>query len=238
MKKCPECCAIFEDSIDVCPTCGEQLENYVNSSKKEENRKQEKPQVNDYINSRQRDNNAYVFERNIGNDVEINGSVVESSTQQYYQSKFTKIVQALFSGEPYQLSHTTFVTVFRVEEHTTRGYPERARDITLYGNMQNIFAVGDDVTVTASRKGNRYVAKNVYNHSINEDVRIQPYISAAVIRTVAIIIAALVLYVIIGLLTADYAAIGASIMNFFVSLLPLGFGIWILWYLLKGLFKK
>ena len=177
MKKCPECCAIFEDSIDVCPTCGEQLENYVNSSKKEEKRKQEKPQVNDYINSRQRDNNAYVFERNIGNDVEINGSVVESSTQQYYQSKFTKIVQALFSGEPYQLSHTTFVTVFRVEEHTTRGYPERARDITLYGNMQNIFAVGDDVTVTASRKGNRYVAKNVYNHSINEDVRIQPYIS-------------------------------------------------------------
>lgn len=238
MKKCPECCAIFEDSIDVCPTCGEQLENYVNSSKKEENKKQEKPQVNDYINSRQRDNNAYVFERNIGNDVEINGSVVESSTQQYYQSKFTKIVQALFSGEPYQFSHTTFVTVFRVEEHTTRGYPERARDITLYGNMQNIFAVGDDVTVTASRKGNRYVAKNVYNHSINEDVRIQPYISAAVIRTVAIIIAALVLYVIIGLLTADYAAIGASIMNFFVSLLPLGFGIWILWYLLKGLFKK
>lgn len=239
MKRCPECSAVYENTLDVCPTCGEPLENYVATSNNNNgfhNRQSGRDIHQEAPPSRA--DSAYIFEEEQGRNIIINGSVAEANTQQYYQSRFTKIVQAIFSGEPYQLSHTSFMTIFRVEEHTTRGYPERARDITLYGNMHNVFAIGDDVTVTARRKGSRLVARNVYNHSINGNVRVQAYIPAFIIRLLAMVVALIVASIIYGIVTADYAAIGAAIVGFIVSLLPTIFVVWLIWYIIKGFFKK
>lgn len=226
MKRCPECNAIFEDSIDVCPTCGVQLEPFASNSRQSGacGQSGEKTYYSQYDTRDQHETgtkSAIPFEQNTGNRLIINGSVAESNTQQYYQSKFTKIVNAIFSGEPYQFSHTTFVTVFRVEEHATRGFPEQARDITVYGNMQNLFAVGDDVTVEAVLRGERCIAKKIYNHSINSNVHVQPYISASVIRFTIIAVLALIIGTVYSIATADYAAIGQSITSRLSALLPM-----------------
>lgn len=238
MKRCPECMAFYEDNLDVCPTCGERLEPW-NGGNQPHNQGGSHPLHNVHgANGEDSSTNPYVFETTSGNNIIINGAVAEVSTQQYYQSKFTKFFQALVSGEPYQLSHTSFVTIFRVEEHTSVGYPEQARDITLYGNMQNIFAAGDDVTVTARRVGNRLVARNVYNHSISSNVRIQPNIPAGVIRFFALLILVAIIIVLHALVKADYAAMGNVIVALISSALPVIITLWLLWYLIKSFFKK
>lgn len=232
VKRCPECELIYEDDMDVCSSCGEKLEPYHPeqpvTSREEPEEAYRDPGVvvrNDPVE----ENHGFLDE--IGNSYIINGTVSEINTQQYYQSRLTKVIQALIAGEPYQLSHTTFVTLFRVEERTQTGYPAQARDITLYGNMQNIFATGDDVTVTARRKGTQYVARNVYNHSVDSPIRLQPYISANVIRVIMLIALFLLGYLIYSLVTADYSSLLAAVM-------PLIIGIAIIWYMVKPLFKR
>ncbi|HCS10416.1 MAG TPA: hypothetical protein DIV40_03060 [Clostridiales bacterium] len=242
MKLCPECNVVYENNLDVCPTCGARLENFGGGHHPNSSIKNQSSFESANENTRQADNtgdnSAYIFEQHLRGGIVINGSVAEANTQQYYQSKLTKFLHAVFSGEPYQFSHTSFVTIFRVEEHTIRGYPEQARDITLYGNMQNIFAVGDDVTVTAQRKGSRLVAKRVFNHSINSNVRIQPYIPASVIRAFFLIAVTAIVSILYSLINADYSAIGSGITALISTFLPTLFIIGITWNFIKGFFKK
>lgn len=238
MKRCPECYAFYEDDLDVCPTCGERLERHTGGGRTAGRAEQSFAHEYQAAGETARTGDPYVFEVSSGNSTVINGAVAEVSTQQYYQSKFTKFFQAVFSGEPYQLSHTSFVTLFRVEEHTTAGYPEQARDITLYGNAQNIFAVGDDVTVTARRRGTQLIARNVYNHSINSDVRVQPNIPAGVIRFFVLLLCVALVIVVCAIATADYAAMGNAAVAAFSSILPLLVVAWLFWHLIKSFFRK
>lgn len=240
MKRCVGCNVIYEDSFDVCPTCGDTLDVFGG-----EQRNNSSPQYQNNTNPRhtpQRrqtsNNSAYIFEQKSGSIFTINGSVAESNTQQYYQSRLTKLWNAIFFGEPYQLGHTSFVTIFRVEEHTTRGYPEQARDIVLYGNMQNIFATGDDVTLSARKKGSRLVADRVFNHSINDYIKLQFYIPASIISFFVLIAVIVVILIINGIINADYSAIGSAITGFISSALSFLIVIAFLWYIIKGRFKR
>lgn len=244
MKRCEECNAVYEDSFDICPTCGGKLDDFNQGTRRESSSAQNNysdfnsGRVNHSETSYSQDSDSYIFEQNDGNKLIINGAIAESNTQQYYQSKFTKVLQALISGEPYQFSHTTFVTIFRVEEHTQRGYPENARDITLYGNMQNVFAVGDDVTVEVKQRGNRYIAKRIYNHTINSDVRIQPNLPAGVIRFIALAIVTLVISLVYSVATADYGSIANAFAGLISSFLPAIVVVGIVVYIIKTYFKK
>ena len=177
---------------------------------------------------------AFTFEEKKGSHIILNGAVAESHTQQYYPSRLAKVLQAVFFGEPYQLSHTSFVTVFRVEEHVMQGYPEYARDLVLYGNMQNLFAVGDDVTVTARRRGRRLVAKRVYNHSIDGAVRVQPYIPANVIRILLALALCAAASLVRGIFGVDYGAIASGITAAAAACLPVVLSGWLLWKIVKG----
>lgn len=239
MKRCPDCNTIFENSVDVCPSCGVTLENYVMPTPHTSSNVQTHiTRATDSTANYQPTGSTYEFERIEGRNIVINGAVAEMTTQQYYQSRFTKFVRAVFSGEPYQLSHTSFVTIFRVEEHTVGSYPEQAHDIVLYGSLQNVFAVGDDVTITARRHGNRLVARNVYNHSIDSQVRIQPNIPAAVIRLLAIIIAVTLVVLLYSICTADFAALGTWLKSLIGALLPVALVVWGLWKCFKGLLGR
>ena len=238
MKRCPNCNAFYEDQFNTCPTCGGSLYSVVNSDNSNNTTFTHAGNTNPSATQ----HTMIIFEEASGTNVIINGAVTESSTQQYYQSKFSKFFHALFSGEPYQLSHTTFVTIFRVEEHAEYGYPEQARDITLYGNAQNIFAIGDDVTVTARNVGNRLVARKVFNHSINSTVHIQPNIPASVIRAFMLIAVLIVEVVVYKIATIDYAAVGSSVgktlMSCFYAVLPTIIVIWVIWILIRSLFSS
>ena len=245
MKRCPECQGIYEVYLDICPTCGEPLRscNRTTPSRGSIGNGGDDHAFSSGAGISQPSpspdsNRPGKFMEIEGKNVLINGAVVESNTQQYYQSKLTRFFNAVFSGEPYQFSHTTFVTIFRVEESTIGRYPEHAMDVTLYGNMQNLFAVGDDLTITGRRKGSGVVAKSIFNHSISSPIRMQPYIPAGVVRGFVLFVAATALYVIYGILTADYLAIFDSLLNRLLGMLPLGLLVIIGWYLLKAFFRK
>lgn len=240
MKRCQHCNVFYEDRFELCPTCGERL---CQVDDRDDVGEGAAPFSHTESTGHRSDHrNSITFEETRGADVIINGAVAESSTQQYYQSKFSKFIRALFSGEPYQLSHTTLETVFRVEEHVEYGYPEQARDITLYGNAQNIFAVGDDVTVTARRVGERLIARKILNHSINSEVHVQPNIPAGVVRLFMFFAFLIVAVVIYKITAVDYAAVGSNIgkalLSCLYAILPTIIGIWVFWKILKGLFSN
>ena len=91
------------------------------------------------------------------------------------------------------------------------GYPENAADFTLFGSLQNLLSPGDDVTVLAKRKGHRYIARQVYNHSTDSYVRTTPNIPAAVIRVFAFLLLAAVIFAIVSIASINYSAIGSAI---------------------------
>lgn len=246
MKKCNLCNAVYDDSHNICPTCGVRLTSLSSSEERsvQRNNYTVNPNTYDYSstyggNSRTEErNSAYQFVQSDGSTVIFNGAVAESNTQQFYQSKFTKIVRALFSSEPYQLSHTSYITVFRVEEHSIHNYPEQAQDIVLFGGIQNVFAPGDDVTVHTKRKGNRYVAQSIFNHSINSNVRIEGNIPAGVVQFLFWAMVLAIVFIIYSIASVDYAVVGQAIMQFIYSLIPTILTIVILWYIIKSFFKK
>lgn len=246
MKKCNSCNAVYDDSHNICPTCGVRLAALSGSDSRVAQR-QNPPSVdttfdipNSYsgYTSRQSAEPAYRFIEYDGSTVIFNGAVAEANTQQFYQSKFTKIIRALFSSEPYQLSHTSYLTVFRIEEHSINNYPEQAQDIVLFGGIQNVFAPGDDVTVRTKRKGNRYVAKSVFNHSINSNVRIEGNIPAGLIKFIFLALIAAIIWIVYSIATVNYAAIGDAIVQFITSLIPTILTIGLFWYIIKAFFKK
>ena len=246
MKRCNSCNAVYDDSHNICPTCGVRLTTLSGSEERIVQRSNQSYTQNNPGNSsshvtssrtEERDP-AYRFMQSDGSYVTFNGAVAESNTQQFYQSKTTKFIRALFSSEPYQLSHTSYITVFRVEEHSFYNYPEQAQDIVLFGGIQNVFAPGDDVTVRAKRTGNRYVAKSVFNHSINSEVRIEGNIPAGVIQCLVMALVLALIVIIYSIATVDYAAIGQAIMQFIYSLIPTIVVIGILWYIIKSFFGK
>lgn len=148
MKHCSHCDIDVDNSYNLCPYCGQEL-MHLEHEKIHDTAYWQGEAAHCATSTRPERATEIVFEEADGHSVKINGMVVECTTQQYYQSKLTKIVQSVFHGEPYQLSHTTFVTVFRVQEHVFRGFAEQARDIIVYGNVQNVLSTGDDVTIVA-----------------------------------------------------------------------------------------
>jgi len=245
MRRCPECRTVYEEGTNLCPDCGEPTIRISPSERAAGPARQSGESIRSttpaFDASRQNNSGndtTHVFMQRSGFGYTINGAIAESQTQQYYQSKLTKIVRAVFSGEPYQLAHTSHATIFRVEEHVTRGYPENACDVTLYGNMKNIFAVGDDVTVTAKRKGARMVARRVYNHSINNYVGIQPNIPAGVIRFFTLLVVIVLINLLNVIINADYSAIGNGLMSLISGILPTAATIAIIWFLVKKIFRR
>ena len=237
MKKCNLCNTVYEDSYNLCPICGTRLVDI--------------PESNGNFSKSSRDNQysgrtnyktppqsqTYQFEHMEGADTVFNGALVESNTQQLYQSGWTKIIRAIFSGEPYQLSHTSFITTFRLEEHTTCGYPEKAQDITLYGKLMNVLTPGDDLTVHTRLRHGQYMARNIYSHSLGRDIKIEGNIPPGVVRVVALAVVGLVIFLLHSVLTADYAAIGSGILHFLLSLLPAAVFVWLIWYLIRRFFQ-
>ena len=246
MKRCNFCNAVYDDSYNLCPTCGVRLATLSGNEERLAQRNQQAVNGEPYnVGSSyggytipRSSQSVYRFIEQYGSTAVFNGAIAEVSTQQFYQSKFTKIIRAVFSSEPYQLSHTSYLTVFRVEEHSINNYPEQAQDLVLFGGMQNIFAPGDDVTVRAKRKGNRYIAKSIYNHSINSNVRLEANIPAGVVKFLFWVLVFAVVWAIYSMATVNYTALGQAIVQIITSLIPTILTTAILWYIIKAFFKK
>ena len=231
MKKCHECNVVYENTHDVCPTCGDRLESDQPSSRGGID-------INRICRNHHSDTDIednYTFVINDGFRTVINGAVAEINTQQFYHSKLVKKIKSIFAGEPYQLSPNSYITTFRLEEHTMYGYPEQAQDVTLYGNMRGVFVVGDDVTVRAKKRGNRFIAKKIYNHTTNSTVDVQASIPAGFIRVLALLLAIFIVYTLNSIASMDFATIGASIIDAVVPLLVI---MATLWFVIKLFTRK
>lgn len=246
MKHCGHCDIDVDNSFNLCPYCGQTLElkNSVASSMRyhSSNTEQNTGTKGEHTSegysgaetsaSQSQDETSpfsMQFEAVERGKIVLNGKVVESNLQQYYQARFTKIFQSVFHGEPYQFGHTTFVTVFRVEEHRQYGFAERSRDIVVYGQLQNTLVPGDDVTVVAAPKGSRLIAKSIVNHS--SEAQIIPsggMISAAVARTAILVPLIVVVAVLAKVMTTPPNIVAGTFINLFWPIILVGIGIaWI-----------
>lgn len=218
MKFCSDCGAYFDDSTDICSFCGEKLDPMGElppkiSIKRNEAVEDEMPVKNaeplpDFI-------------QQSGRTLIINGFIRDTNSQELLQSKLTKLIHAVFSGEPYQFSHTSVITTLRVEEYPeNNGLVVRARDVMVYGSIKGQLISGDDVTISAVQKGKTLVAKRIFNHSVDSVIKTQPSVSAWLIRAFAIALILCVSLIVYGLVTADYDAIGKAITDTISSLLP------------------
>jgi len=236
MKRCNVCNAVYENYLNYCPTCNSELElisnNYNNSSSFHQIDINENVRANSYIETERTDE--YIFEQINGSFSTINGAVAEVNTQQYYQSKLTKMLRSCFAGEPYQLSHTSHENNIRIEEHTMRRYPENALDITVYGSMRSVFATGDDITVRARRRGNRYIARQIYNHTTNSRVNIQGNIPASLVRIAVLLLIILTVMAINVVLSINYMALISTIIATLFPIVIIGA---VGWYIIR-LFRR
>jgi hypothetical protein len=223
MKVCPNCNLHYSDEMNQCTSCRGALSVLnVNSTQRTQ-----QPQTRSVQNQRPN------FETTNGRSVVLEGTVTEVLRQQLYQSRLTKILRAIFSFEPYQLSHTSFITLIRVEERVAYGYPERSRDVTVYGNIQNVITSGDDVTINAVRRSNRLVSRRIYNHSTESLVRGEMNISPMVFY----VIFGLMAYLLFSLFNADYSGLGVMFQQILTEVIKIAFIGYILFYLLKVFFK-
>lgn len=106
MKHCSQCDIDVDNSYNLCPYCGRELRR-LDQKNVSNTTYQQGEAAHRTTSTRPEREIEFVFEETDRHSVKINGMVVECTTQQYYQSKLTKIVQSVFYGEPYQLSHTT-----------------------------------------------------------------------------------------------------------------------------------
>lgn len=191
MKRCSNCKdnTVYEANLILCPECQSVLEP-IPGGRRAETPPDMPPAYQPSLPSSPEPE--HTFETRRGRRVILNGAVAEISPRQYYPNRISKLVMAIFAGEPYQFGHTSIVTTLRVEEHTTTGLPARGRDVIIFGNLQSTLVPGDDVEVTASIRGGRHrglVARRIYNHTTDSVARVQPHISAAFFRILLLVIA-------------------------------------------------
>lgn len=212
MKRCNVCNTICDDSYEVCVACGNPLTT--------PEAPPEEP-----------------FSRQDGSVTVFHGVVVQADTRQYYQSGFTKVIRSLFAGEPYQLGHTSHITVLRLAQRTNGSNPGQAQEVVIYGGVQNILSPGDVVTVRTRRRGGRYIAADVFNHTVSSHVRIEGNVAAGVVQTLL----ALALIAIVGIVyviaSINYAEVGRSVTQFLTSLLPAVMAILAGWYIIRQFFR-
>ena len=100
MKHCSQCDIDVDNSYNLCPYCGRELRRL--DQKNVSNTTYQQGEAAPHTTSTRPERGIeFVFEETDRHSVKINGMVVECTTQQYYQSKLTKIVQSVFYGEPY-----------------------------------------------------------------------------------------------------------------------------------------
>ena len=110
------------------------------------------------------------------------GRIVEIDRQELFVSKFHKLINSLFRGEPYQLAHQTIEYTIRVE-NISDAMAEEVTDFCLYGNYLGRLQVGDEVEIRAKNHRNRRVVTSLYNRTTSSRVRPGFQIPAWAVRT-------------------------------------------------------
>lgn len=267
MKQCPQCCdmALYDDTLDVCPLCKTSLTPYIRSrtqTQREEMNFVSEPKTQYYTASRESsvvrpghaqsqvngrtENKVPQFERCEGRQHVFRGTVTEINVQTRYYNRFHKVVNTFFRGEPYQFGNTSHESVIRVEEFHNGRLASQHRDLVVYGDIEGLIQIGDDVTAWTRKRDGRYTVQRLYSDETDAFITAGPQLSAWVIAVmmglailfIAGLIAAIVTFIqnggILYLFSALAGLIFGLIMHFLPQLLVIGGFLWILKMFLFG----
>lgn len=197
MKQCPNCLGLelYDNEERTCPHCGAVLVPYVRTDSRDSSSRgtgTSAEAVHPHSRTSAHSTAAPAFERRSGNAITYRGVVSSVSTTSRFMSRLVKWLHAIYRGVPYQFGNPVHETIIRIENMAQERIPDQMRSLVLYGQTGEI-EVGDDVTVTAAAQGGRFVVKKLFINDTESYVRAYGQISAAAIRVLTLITAALVL---------------------------------------------
>ena len=217
MKKCPKCndFALYDDNVRTCPICDAELVSYIrggvsggtsSGSNTSNNRGGSSRGDEQPIRPNNRSQNTGAnntqsavpqFETRSGLRYQYRGTITEIHSNARINSRMKKWVNALFRFEPYQFGHTSHETIIRVEGFHTGRVSGQRRDLIFYGDVEGRFNYGDDVTINAKRRGDRYIVTNMYLNETQSFVRPRPQIPAGVIALITLGLLVLALFLVL-----------------------------------------
>ncbi len=232
-KYCPACGSFFlyDDSQTVCPDCGRRLEVYrpyaspnVETPPPAEERRETRGSTPHFEQAQQQwtyaappsggqnrqaggaapSNPAFRIQE--GGRCIFRGAVFHVDTVVREYGFLRKVFYSVFSGEPFQLGRTSYLTNIRLEEHTDAGFPEQSETVIYYGDIESQLATGDDVQIQCVRHRGRYMAERIYSFDHNRSL------SPESIRVSAWLVRALFLFVVLALF-----AFTTEVIYFFAS---------------------
>lgn len=262
MKRCinPECRTtfLFRDDKTVCPFCHSPLadndsENAVNSQDILNSpavrtpHDAPRPPVSgstpllrpaDLLTIREPEEEDIPFMKRKRRNVECHGQVVEIGHHELFGTKHQKLMNAIFRGEPYQLSHQTIEYTIRVESISS-GYPGQVTDFCLYGNYLNRFQPGDEVTIWARDLGERRVARTIYNHTTDSYVEPGLQIPAGLIKGVLLILVLLIVWFLCSIVSwVRSGVITDWLYAMFMSLMPIVLILAGIWWTIRSVLPR
>lgn len=249
MKQCPNCKGIelYDDSEVNCPHCDTILVPYrridsTAGSSIPAAQNVVRPHNTSVLQTPTQDP---VFEQAMGGRIIYRGVVTSITPTSRYTRNSVKWINSFFGGQPFQFGNPVYETVIRIEEITRNRIPERMRNLIYYGDAGEL-DIGDDITVTAIRKNDRYIIQDVLINDTESRVNPQGQISASSLRMTTLAVFALVIlfiYMLVSfftsggiwnLLGALAAGISSIIAKFLVTTSPLIGLVIIYWLLIKG----
>lgn len=235
MKRCPNanCDSSFVFGVDkeYCPFCHSRLIEGLSQSPPRRNiiSPDMVPLVEPTNNQGQRN----FINRSRNNRVECHGRITEIEHHELFNSKYHKLINTVFRGEPYQLAHQTVEYTIRVEDLEDH-YPAEITDFCLFGSYLGRLQVGDEVSIKAKSQGNRRVVKSIYNETVGTEVKPGLQIPAAVIRS---LFATIILSIVLLMLGIVWLFKSGAIWSGLVSLLSYFFPVIIiiigLWFIIR-----
>lgn len=233
MKKCTnlncDTTFLFQNDRIVCPFChGILVENLDN-----EFRQPELIPIDLLpLDTPHQDQNVIPFIKRRFNSIECCGRVVEIDHQTLFNSKKYKLLNSIFRGEPYQLSHQTIEYTIRIE-NITEEYPTEIMDFCLYGNYLGRLQVGDEVLIKAKNKRDHRVVKSIYNQTTSSAIKSGLQIPAWLIKSFFLIL-------MIAIVSCIYEIVllfksGAIVI---MAIMPIIIAIFGFFLIIKSLFPK
>ena len=211
---------------------------------RQETRRQE--QTDGSTRSRRQERSADpVFETRLGSNYRYRGIVTGVTSTNQFMRNSLKWFNAIFRGQPFQFGNPVYETNIRIEEITRHRMPESERNIVFYGQAGGL-AAGDDVEISAVRKGGRLIARRITNNNTLARIRSGGMISAGVIRLFLLLFLVLFLFFVDGIVSFVssggigflLSALVGGTVNIVIRLLeifgPLLIGGWLLWLLIRG----
>lgn len=197
MKICPSCqdYSLYDDTLEVCPHCGTNLEPY------------ERQNVPNMALATEKDDGLEQFElsggslpsdsvvhpaesipveekmpptfvHNEGNSLVFRGTVSEVKSVALNSTWLKKAIRVFTSGEPFQIGNPYQYAVIRLEQFHTDSVAAQKMNVVFYGSVDGYLTVGDDITVYADEMRGRYVAKQIYSNETESEIPNDPVIPA------------------------------------------------------------